>query len=643
MKIRDIEETLADRRDEALREAGVPREALGEISFETPPDPEMGDLGFPCFVLAPHLKKGPPQIAQELLEPLREAYADLDLVEEVEATGPYVNLTLAGGRVADIVVSDALDSEEFGRDVLEEGDQQWMVEFSAPNTNKPQHLGHVRNDLIGDSVCSILEFGGFEVIRANLINDRGIHICKSMVAYQLDDDPRTPEESGLKGDHLVGEYYVDFNDRVESEYAGWQETDEADEEFDAWLAEEREAGRLPEDLGDQRDQLRDSFFDTYRDDWFNGYSELGERARQMLRRWEEGDEEVRQLWAEMNSWVFDGFDETYDRLGIDFDVVYKESETYELGREIVEQGLQEGVFEQLDDGAVVFDLERIGMEGRKVLLRSDGTTVYMTQDLGTAVKRFEEYDLDQLVYVVADEQDYHFQVLFGILAELDARLDGRLHHLSYGMVDLPEGKMKSREGTVVDADELMDEMAGLAEEAVRERYDELSEEEIAERAEVIGLAALKFYILDFNPRTNVQFNPEESIDFQGRTGPYCQYTYARIQSLGRRVDGWPALDAPARREALEALGSDREMEVIRRLKAWPDQLTSAVSLLDPSKVTGHLFHLAKSFSSLYNDPDHRIVDLEGPRRQGLLLLARAVARTIETGLTLLGIETLDEM
>ncbi len=643
MKIRDIERRLVDLRDEVLADTfEIPDETLAELEFAPPPEPEMGDLGFPCFKLAPILKTQPAAIAEEVAEALGERADELDLVERVEATGPYVNFVLASGRVAEIVVAEALDAERFGAGGAAP-DEQWMIEFSAPNTNKPQHLGHVRNNLLGESVASIVEFAGGEIVRTNLINDRGIHICKSMVAYRLDDDAPTPASTGTKGDHFVGEYYVKFAELLAEEYADWQQTDRADEEFERWADKERRAGRLPEDLGEQREQVRASFFETFEDEYFNEYSDLGARAREMLRRWEEGDEQVHKLWETMNGWVLEGFDQTYRRLGIEFDEIDFESETYERGREVVDEGLERGIFERHADGAVYFDLERIGMGGEKILLRADGTTVYMTQDLGTAHRRFEARDPGRMIYVVGDEQEYHFQVLFGILGELDERFEGRLEHLSYGMVDLPEGKMKSREGKVVDADDLMDEMAELAAGAVRERYDDLSDDEIARRAEVIGQAALKYYILDFNPRTNVQFDPEESIKFQGRTGPYCLYSYARVQSIGRRVGGWPELDAAERTEALRALGTDLEMEVVRELESWPETVREAGRELDPSAVTRRLFDLAKAFSSMYNDPDHRIVELEGPRRAGLLLLARAVAETLESGLELLGIETLDEM
>lgn len=642
MEIEEIDARLGELRDDALEEFDVPPETLDELEFAPPPDPEMGDVGFPCFALAPVLKNSPQAIAEEVAERIAERAAPVDLIDDVRAQGPYVNFALNAGRVSEIVVTHSLEAPQFGGGVAD-GGERWMIEFSAPNTNKPLHVGHVRNNLLGASVSTVVDFAGDEIVRTNLVNDRGIHICKSMVARALDEDGPTPEEAGVKGDHLVGDYYVDFNDRVDAEYVEWQSSEEAEGEFEKWVAQEQRAGRLPDPLERQRDAVREAFFETFREDFFKQYSDLGERAREMLRKWEDGDEEVRELWRRMNGWVYDGFEETYRRLGIEFDEVYYESETYEVGRDLVEEGRERGIFEERSDGAVVFDLERIGMEGEKVLLRPDGTTVYMTQDLGTAKLRFDEYDPDRMVFVVGDEQEYHFQVLFGILAELDPSLEGRLHHLSYGMVDLPEGKMKSREGKVVDADDLMDEMNQLGEAAVRERYSDLEEDEVAHRAEVIGQAALKFHLLDYNPRTNIQFNPEESIAFQGRTGPYCLYSYARVQSLRRRVGGWPELDDEQRRTALRALETERELEVVRQLREWPETVRKAYDELDPSEITDFAYHLAKAFSSLYNDPDHRIVDLEGSRRDGLLLLARATARTIETALDVVGIETLDEM
>jgi arginyl-tRNA synthetase len=644
MRISDIEARVESLKDEALREMEVPGEAIAEIHVGTPPQPDMGDRGFPCFVLARHLRKAPPLIAKEVADKVREMVSDEEVIEEVRAVGPYVNVVFSTSKLANLVVSEALDDAQFGGQTVSEP-EHWMVEFSAPNTNKPQHLGHVRNDLLGHSVAKVADWAGNEVTRVNLINDRGIHICKSMLAYKKWGMGETPEQAGLKGDHLVGKYYVLFNQKFLAEYAIWQQTAPAEARFQTWLSERKsDSETRGETEALSEPELRALFFAEYRDDYFNRESELGQQAKAMLLDWEAGDEETVELWKTMNQWVFDGFDETYERLGVEFDHVYYESETYQLGKDVVLEGLEEGKFEQLDDGAVVCDLENLGLQGQKVLLRSDGTSVYMTQDLGTALERFREYDLDQMVYVVGNEQDYHFQVLFKVLGLLKPELEGRLMHLSYGMVLLPEGKMKSREGTVVDADNLMDEMEALAREAVLERWPELGEAEVDMRARAIGMAALKYYILDFNPRTTVNFDPKKSIDFQGRTGPYCLYSYARIQSIGRKLGGWPEHDDTSRAACLEALGTDLEMGLIRQLQDWPKVAATAARDLDPSKVTEHMFNLCKSFSTLYNDDDHKIVDIDDEkRRDGLLYLSRAVAQTLQKGLGLLGIEVLEEM
>jgi arginyl-tRNA synthetase len=638
MRIQDIQARIDELKAQALRALEVPEEAIDQIQVGTPPDPEMGDRGFPCFVLARHLRKAPPLIAEEVADALRELLTDEDIIAEVRAVGPYVNVSFDAARLAALVIAEALDDPGFGGDTVADA-EHWMIEYSAPNTNKPQHLGHVRNDLLGASVAEVASYAGHRVTRVNLINDRGIHICKSMLAYELFGDGETPADTGEKGDHFVGRYYVLFNQKFTEEYAAWQQTDEADERFAQWMAEHQE---LADELGE--DELSERFFDDYQNEYFNRDSDLGGQAKEMLQRWEAGDEKVVALWETMNGWVFEGFDETYERLGVAFDHVYYESQTYHLGKDVVLRGLEEGKFERLEDGAVVCDLERLGLQGQKVLLRSDGTSVYMTQDIGTALERFDDYDLDQMIYVVGNEQDYHFQVLFKVLGLVDPDLDGKLHHLSYGMVLLPEGKMKSREGTVVDADDLMDEMEKLARQEVEERWPELDADELDRRARAIGMAGLKYYILDFNPRTTVNFDPKESIDFQGRTGPYCLYSYARIQSIGRRLGGWPELDDTSRAGALEALGTDLEMAIVGQLQDWPRVTQHAARDLDPSKVTEYLFKLCKSFSTLYNDDDHKIVDIDDEkRRAGLLYLSRAVASTLQKGLGLLGIEVLEEM
>lgn len=650
MRIEQIDQQIDQLKSDILLDAlQVPEDLVAQIPLEAPPKPEMGERGFPCFALARHFKKAPPLIAEEIAQAINErlnAAPDTPLarlIGEVRPVGPYVNFSFSRPELSRIVLGQALDDPRFGADTAAEP-EHWMVEYSAPNTNKPQHLGHVRNDLLGYSVAQIAAWAGHKLTRVNLINDRGIHICKSMLAYQLWGNGETPAETGQKGDHLVGDYYVRFNQELKKEYARWQKTEPAEARFSKWRAETPGLEKLKLDEAG----LRQKFFADFSDAYFNQESDLGAQARQMLRQWEAGDPEVVALWTEMNSWVFEGFDETYARLGVQFDEVYYESNTYKLGKEVVLQALKAGQLEQLDDGAIVCDLAKVGMSGQmqtqKVLLRGDGTSVYTTQDIGTAFQRFDAFDLDQMIYVVGNEQDYHFQVLFNILAMLRPELKGRLYHLSYGMVELPEGKMKSREGTVVDADELMDQMEALAQEAVQERWPELDEDALKERARVIGMAALKYFILDFNPRTTVSFDPKKSIDFQGRTGPYCLYSYARIQSLGRRMGGWPQQDAAARAASLAALKSDLELALIRELQEWPQIAARAAAELDPSKITEHLFRLGKSFSTLYNDPDHRIVDLDDQRRRdGLLYLANAVARTLKVGLSLLGIETLEEM
>lgn len=641
MRIQDIETHLESAKNDAIAALNVDVEVAESIGLAEPPDPTMGDRGFPCFALARHLRKAPPLIAEEVADAMRQGLDEDDIIADVSTAGPYVNLTLDQSRLVTLVVEQILNERDaFGAGARRQ--RHTMIEFSAPNTNKPQHLGHVRNNLIGDSMASILAFGGQEITRVNLINDRGIHICKSMLAYKLFGEGETPQSTAEKGDHFVGRYYVLFNQKLQQEYGQWKKSSAAQERFERWL-KDRESQKDGESLADDTETLKATFFDAYADTYFNTDSELGIQARQMLQKWENGDEEVVRLWKKMNEWVITGFDETYDRYGITFDHIYLESELYKFGKEVVQQGLKSGLFEHRDDGAVICDLEKLGLEGEKVVLRSDGTSVYMTQDLGTAIRRLDDHDPDQMIYVVGNEQEYHFDVLFRILAELRPAFQDRLHHLSYGLVELPEGKMKSREGTVVDADDLLDEMTELAHQAIAERYTDLHEKVQTERADVIGLAALKYYVLDFAPRTTVQFDPERSIDFQGRTGPYCLYGYARITSIAERMGGWPELDADQQRQALQSLSTSRELDVIRTLQRWPACVERACDQLNPGRVTEYLFELSSSFSSLYNDPDHRIVDIDGPRRAGLLLLAQAVQNTLRVGLDLLGIPTLEEM
>ncbi len=644
MKITDIESHLEAIKNAALTELGVSPEQAQEIPLADSPNPEMGDRGFPTFALARVLRKGPPVIASEAVASLTGTLADDPLIADVIAAGPYVNFKLDQAAIAQIIISQAIaESTAFGSG-FEPSPEHWMIEYSAPNTNKPQHLGHVRNDLLGASVARILQFAGHKVTRVNLINDRGIHICKSMLMYQMFGEGQTPESMGMKGDHFVGHFYVMFNTQFNKEYGTWQRTDEAQEMYQTWI--ESEAGqKKSEELADKPEKIEPAYFKSYQDVYFNEKSTLGHLTKSMLVAWEQGDEDIRTLWSTMNQWVFDGFDVTYDRLGVGFDEVYYESQTYLLGKDLVASGLDAGIFHTVEGGAIACDLSKIGMKGDKILQRSNGTSVYMTQDLGTALTRFDGHDIDRMIYVVGDEQRHHFKVLFGILGLLRSELEGKLTHLSYGMVELPkgQGRMKTREGTTVDADDLMDITVEEALIEVKERYPELDEQEQARRAEAIGLGALKFFILYFNPATTVHFDPKKALDFTGKTGPYVMYAYARIQSIARELGGWPELSDEELLDACKALGTKQELDVLTRLRAWPHSLNVAARDSDPSKIAGYAYDLASDFSTLYNHKDHMIKNMSGDRRNALLALTRSVGETLHAALSLLGIEVLDQM
>lgn len=541
------------------------------LSIETPPSPEMGDFAIPCFKAAPLLKASPTNIATELAA-FFETYGP---IEQVEAVGPYVNIHVNSGAMAQSTLQ-ALDDLSLQTDKPE----QYMVEFSSPNTNKPQHVGHVRNNLLGMAVSNLLKVSGHDVIRANLINNRGIHICQALAAYENEFmDAKSPFE--MKGDHYVGEFYVRYHQL------------EADE------------------------------------------PELKERAEQMLRDWESGEPIVRALWEWMNRWVYEGFNQTYARMGVEFDRVYYESDLYLDGKAAVEKS---DVFETLD-GARVFDLAELGMEGKKVLLRSDGTSVYMTQDIGVAQNRLQEFpELDHLIYVVGDAQRDHFRILFEILKLLGIGEECDFQHYSYGMVDLPDGKMSSRKGTAVYADDMMDEIVALAKQELCDRFSDLSDNELERRAEAIGLTALKFHLLKYNPRSRIQFDPQSSISFRGDTGPYCLYTYARIQSILRNLDIKGSL------KDLEALKTDEEMDVIRSLRNWPKVFSMAVDNLDPSVIASYTLELCGKLNTLYNADDHNLSKMENERRKrALVVLVSKAAEVIRGSLDLLGIDALEEM
>ena len=476
-----------------------------------------------------------------------------------------------------------------------------MVEFSSPNTNKPLHLGHIRNNLLGDSVSRILAAAGNDVIKVTLVNDRGVHICKSMYAWQQRFNGATPESLGVKGDHLVGDCYVEFNNILQEEVA-----------------------RLV-DQGMDREQAEKE-------------APCMKAVHDMLVKWEQGDPEVRELWAMMNGWVFAGFDETYRALGISFDKVYYEHDTYLLGKELVQKGLDMGVFVQDPDGSVWCDLTADGLD-RKLLLRSDGTSVYMTQDLGTAERRFAEYSLDSHVYVVGDEQNYHFQVLKLVLAKLGFDWADRIYHLSYGMVELPEGKMKSREGTVVDADDLIAQMYCEAKATSEEsgKLEDVSEEERNRLYSMIGLGALKYFILKVDPKKKMLFNPKESIDFNGNTGPFIQYTHARIRSILRKAEE-AGIEAGLRDVEL----SPKEIRLVQLLNLYPQKLADAAANFSPAVMANYAYDLAKEFNQYYHDTQI-LREADAELRSNRLALIAAVADVLSASMNLLGIELPERM
>ena len=638
---------LRDSAERAVRALGV---TDFQLDLAPAPNPELGDFGFPCFKLAKALKKAPPLIAAELAAQIPPD----EVIEEVVVEKAYVNFRLKRQTLAEVVLGQAIAQKAAfgGGQIPPEASEHWMVEYSAPNTNKPLHLGHLRNNLLGASVSKLLSFLGHRVTRINLVNDRGVHICKSMLAYQLWGEGITPEASGQKGDKLVGDCYVRFDQQLSAEYAAWQQSAAGQAKLAAWEASPAGQAELKAAAKQAKGEAPPSaaalFFGGYKDAYFNSESLLGAQVRQMLVAWEEGVPEVRALWRRMNDWVLAGFEASYRRMGVGFEHVQYESQTYTLGKAIVQQGLEQGLLTQRADGAIICELEKIGLKGEKVLLRSDGTSVYMTQDLGTAAERFAEFNLDRLVYVVGDEQNYHFELLFKILGLIHPGYTERCQHLGYGMIRLPHGRMKSREGTVVDADDLMDEMQRLARVETEARAAEgkahaegISAEELELRAERIGMSALKYYLLKYSPRSSFEYDPKASIDFLGQTGPYALFNYARTRSLLRKAGGEPAFSAAA----THRLGTDQELGIIRQLFAWPEVLEKAALGLDPSRVAEYVFELCRAFAFIFTDKDnHPIATCDDALlRQGRLLLAAAVGNTVEAGLALLGVEVLEEM
>ena len=494
-----------------------------------------------------------------------------------------------------------------------------MIEYSSPNTNKPLHLGHVRNNLLGFSLSEIMKANGYKVVKTNIVNDRGIHICKSMLAWQKWGNGITPEKAGKKGDHLIGDFYVLFDKHYK-------------EEVKQILATDAEVNAIVAEDDEKTAEARKAAAEAK--------SPLMREAREMLKKWEAGDKDVRATWEMMNSWVYAGFDETYKRLGVDFDKIYYESNTYLEGKEKVLEGLEKGIMYRKPDNSVWADLTADGLD-HKLLLRSDGTSVYMTQDIGTAKLRYQDYPIDKMIYVVGNEQNYHFQVLSLLLDKLGFKWGKDLVHFSYGMVELPEGKMKSREGTVVDADDLMDEMIRQAKETIEAREQEnaakgktsdFTEDEKNEIARIVGLGALKYFLLKVDPRKNMMFNPKESIDFNGNTGPFIQYTYARIQSLLRKAS--PA-DLAADISAVEP--NEKEVALIQRLADFPSTIAEAGRTYSPALIANFVYELVKEYNQYYHD--YTILgEADAQVRAFRLALSRQVAEIARRGIRLLGIE-----
>ena len=550
------------------------------------------------IVVFPFLKashKRPEDTAQEIGEYL---VANCEAVEKFNVIKGFLNITIKPSFCTSVLQS-VVATENFGFKPVTDDSRLVMIEYSSPNTNKPLHLGHVRKNLLGFSLAKIMEANGNKVVKTNIVNDRGIHICKSMLAWLKWGNGITPEKAGKKGDHLIGDFYVAFDKHYKEE-----------------LQQLMDGGMTKEEA--------------------EANSTLMKEARTMLKKWEDGDEEVRSLWRTMNEWVYAGFDETYARMGVSFDKIYYESNTYLEGKEKVLEGLEKGIFYRKDDNSVWADLTADGLD-QKLLLRTDGTSVYMTQDIGTAKLRFQDYPIDQMIYVVGNEQNYHFQVLSLLLDKLGFSWGKDLIHFSYGMVELPNGKMKSREGTVVDADELMDEMIATARKMSEGRLKGVPEEEMDDVYRIIGLGALKYFILKVDPRKNMLFNPQESIDFNGNTGPFVQYTYARIRSVLRKSD-----EADAATDITAYEPNEKEIEIIQRIADFPSVVSEAGRTYSPALIANYVFELAKGYNQFYHD--YSILKEEnGVARAFRLHLSRIVADIIRRGFSLLGVEVPERM
>ena len=567
-----------------------------------------GNLTLVVFPFLKISRKKPDETAREIGEYIKQ---NCEAIADFNAVGGFLNLVI--DKKAWLALLNEMNlNEKFGEKPVTEASPLVMIEYSSPNTNKPLHLGHVRNNLLGWSLAQIMEANGNRVVKTNIVNDRGIHICKSMLAWLKFGNGETPETSGKKGDHLIGDYYVAFDKHYRAEVA------------------ELKAKYVAEGMDEEQAEKK-----------AKEESPLIKEAHEMLVKWEQNDPEVRALWKKMNDWVYAGFDETYKALGVGFDKIYYESNTYLVGKKKVEEGLAKGLFFRKDDNSVWADLTDEGLD-QKLLLRSDGTSVYMTQDIGTAKMRFNDFPIDKMIYVVGNEQNYHFQVLSILLDRLGFKWGKELVHFSYGMVELPNGKMKSREGTVVDADDLIAAMVADAKQTSEElgKFKDMSEEERNEIARVVGLGALKYFILKVDARKNMLFNPEESIDFNGNTGPFIQYTYARIRSILRKAQA-EGINIPATLADTMPL-NEKEIELIQKLNEFGAAVEQAGKDYSPSGIANYCYELTKAFNQFYHDYSILGADTE-EEKVVRLVLAQNVGKTLKNGMALLGIEVPERM
>ncbi|GAA4774768.1 arginine--tRNA ligase [Flavobacterium hankyongi] len=628
--------------------------SLDKVEFQATRREFEGDITVVVFPLLKLVKGSPVEIGTKIGNYLVENVAE---VEKFNVVQGFLNIVISDAYYVNFF-NAVRTTENFGFVTPKEDAKAIMVEFASPNTNKPLHLGHVRNILLGYSVAAIIKASGKKVYKTQIINDRGIHICKSMLAWQKFGNEETPETSGLKGDKLVGKYYVRFEEEFQDEFDKWIDSSLGNESFeelknlisskevveffkeeiDKYLKEGYDLSNEVVKIQVHQQIYKKAIKTIYKNHFFNKHSKIGAEVQQMLLDWEAGKPEVVALWKKMNQWVYDGFEVTYKDLGVEFDSYYYESNTYLLGKEVVQFGLEKGIFEKDPDGSVWIDLTEDGLD-RKIVLRSDGTAVYMTQDIGTAIQRVKDNpDVGGMVYTVGNEQDYHFKVLFLILKKLGFDWAEDLFHLSYGMVELPSGKMKSREGTVVDADDLIEEMVVTAKEISEElgKLDGYSEEEKANLYRTIGLGALKYYMLKVDPKKGMMFNPEESVDFAGNTGPFIQYTYARIQSILRKAD----FDYNVTSNVVEM--HEKEKELIKQVALFPEMIQSAAHNHSPALIANYTYDLVKEFNSFYQNVS--ILGEENlDKKIFRVQLAKQVGETIGLAFSLLGIRVPERM